>query len=179
MKKLFGMEIPEVAAGVVNIHTVAREAGSRSKVAVSSAQENVDPIGSCIGQRGSRIQTVISELGGEKVDIIQFDTDAVKFISNALSPAKVSSIELHEESRTADVLVEEDQLSLAIGKGGQNVRLASKLTGWRINIREINEAVGAPAEAAPAPAEESAPAAEESPAETSEAPTAEEGETAA
>jgi len=173
------MEIPEVAAGVVNIHTVAREAGSRSKVAVSSAQENVDPIGSCIGQRGSRIQTVISELGGEKVDIIQFDTDAVKFISNALSPAKVSSIELHEESRTADVLVEEDQLSLAIGKGGQNVRLASKLTGWRINIREINEAVGAPAEAAPAPAEESAPAAEESPAETSEAPTAEEGETAA
>ena len=152
VKKLFGMEIPEVAAGVVNIHAVAREAGSRSKVAVSSSQENVDPIGSCIGQRGSRIQTVIAELGGEKVDIIQFDTDAVKFISNALSPAKVSSIELHEDSRTADVLVEEDQLSLAIGKGGQNVRLASKLTGWRINIREINE----PAAAKEAPKEEAA-----------------------
>jgi N utilization substance protein A len=136
VRKLFTLEIPEVASGVVQIHAIAREAGSRSKVAVSSSQENVDPIGSCIGQRGTRIQTVIGELGGEKIDIIQFDADATKFIMNALSPAKVSSIELHEDARSADVSVPADQLSLAIGKGGQNVRLASRLTGWRINIKE-------------------------------------------
>ena len=148
IRKLFVMEIPEVASGVVQVHSVSREPGSRAKVAVSSTQENVDPIGSCIGQRGTRIQTVIAELGGEKVDIIQFDTDPVKFIANALSPAKVTSIELHEAERIADVLVAEDQLSLAIGRGGQNVRLASKLTGWRINIREINEAIGLTVETA-------------------------------
>jgi len=142
VRKLFTLEIPEVAGGIVKIHAIAREAGSRSKVAVSSTQENVDPIGSCIGQRGTRIQTVIGELGGEKIDIIQFDEDATKFIMNALSPAKVSRIELREESRTADVIVPEDQLSLAIGKGGQNVRLASRLTGWKINIREANASAG-------------------------------------
>ncbi|HTM69036.1 MAG TPA: transcription termination factor NusA [Candidatus Binatia bacterium] len=136
VRKLFTLEIPEVAGGVVKIHAIAREAGSRSKVAVSSTQENVDPIGSCIGQRGTRIQTVIGELGGEKIDIIQFDEDPKKFIMNSLSPAKVTSIELREEMRTAEVIVPEDQLSLAIGKGGQNVRLASRLTGWKINIRE-------------------------------------------
>ena len=145
VKKLFMLEIPEVAGGIVNIHTIAREAGSRSKVAVSSTQENVDPIGSCIGQRGTRIQTVISELGGEKIDIIQFDEDATRFITNALSPAKVSQITLDENARVADVMVPEDQLSLAIGKGGQNVRLASRLTGWRINIREANAPADAPA----------------------------------
>lgn len=158
VRKLFTLEIPEVAAGVVKIHAIAREAGSRSKVAVSSTQENVDPIGSCIGQRGTRIQTVIGELGGEKVDIIQFDEDVNKFISNALSPAKVSRIELDEASRTADVIVPEDQLSLAIGKGGQNVRLASRLTGWKINIRESKEAVAASEEGSEAATDEAAPA---------------------
>src|SRR5512142_1111478 len=156
VRKLFTLEIPEVASGVVKIHAIAREAGSRSKVAVSSTQENVDPIGSCIGQRGTRIQTIIGELGGEKIDIIQFDEDATKFISNALSPAKVSRIELREETRTADVIVPEDQLSLAIGKGGQNVRLASRLTGWKINIRESEASAAAveAAEGAEAPADE-------------------------
>ena len=158
VRKLFTLEIPEVAAGVVKIHAIAREAGSRSKVAVSSTQENVDPIGSCIGQRGTRIQTIIGELGGEKVDIIQFDEDVTKFISNALSPAKVSRIELDEASRTADVIVPEDQLSLAIGKGGQNVRLASRLTGWKINIRESKEAAAAPEEGTEAATDEAAPA---------------------
>jgi N utilization substance protein A len=142
VRKLFNMEIPEVAAGVVQIKEIAREAGSRSKVAVSSTQENVDPIGSCIGQRGTRIQTVIGELGGEKIDIIQHDDDSVKFITNALSPAKVVEIALDEDSRIAEVIVSEDQLSLAIGKGGQNVRLASRLTGWKINIKSLSEVEG-------------------------------------
>ncbi|MEA3249584.1 MAG: transcription termination factor NusA [Patescibacteria group bacterium] len=142
IRKLFGLEIPEIAAGTVTIHAVAREAGARSKVAVSSNQENVDPIGSCIGQRGTRIQTVIAELGGEKVDVIQFDEDPAMFITNALSPAKVIEIELDEENQVADVLVDEDQLSLAIGRGGQNVRLASRLTGWKINIRKIGDEGG-------------------------------------
>jgi N utilization substance protein A len=143
IRKLFNLEIPEVAAGTVEIKAIAREAGSRSKVAVSSNQENVDPIGACIGQRGTRIQTVIGELGGEKVDIILWDEDAVKFITNALSPAKVMEIALDEDAHVAEVIVNEDQLSLAIGRGGQNVRLASKLTGWRINIKELSEVAGA------------------------------------
>ena len=142
IRKLFTVEIPEVSTGVVEIKEIAREAGSRSKVAVSSTQENVDPIGSCIGQRGTRIQTIIGELGGEKIDIIQFDEDSVKFITNALSPAKVVEIALDEDFRVADVIVNDDQLSLAIGKGGQNVRLASKLTGWKINIRSLAEVEG-------------------------------------
>jgi N utilization substance protein A len=153
VRRLFTLEIPEVAGGIVEIHAIAREAGSRSKVAVSSTQENVDPIGSCIGQRGTRIQTIIGELGGEKIDIIQFDADSAKFIGGALSPAKVVSISLNESERIADVLVAEDQLSLAIGKGGQNVRLASRLTGWKINIRGTEQAA-APVEAATEPAAE-------------------------
>lgn len=146
VRRLFTLEIPEVASGVVLIHAIAREAGSRSKVAVSSTQENVDPIGSCIGQRGTRIQTIIGELGGEKIDIIQYDPDAIKFIGGALSPAKVVSISLNESEKVADVLVNDDQLSLAIGKGGQNVRLASRLTGWKINIRGAQETGTVPAE---------------------------------
>jgi N utilization substance protein A len=142
IRKLFGLEIPEIAAGTVTIHAVAREAGARSKVAVSSNQDNVDPIGSCIGQRGTRIQTIIAELGGEKVDVIQHDEDPAMFITNALSPAKVVEIELDEEDKVADVMVDEDQLSLAIGRGGQNVRLASRLTGWKINIRKLGDEGG-------------------------------------
>jgi len=134
IKKLFGQEIPEINAGAIEIMSIAREAGFRSKVAVKSNQENIDPIGSCVGQRGSRIQTIINELGGEKIDIIEWDEDVRKFISNALSPAKVISIEVSEKDKIAVVTVSEDQLSLAIGREGQNVRLAAKLTGWKINI---------------------------------------------
>ncbi len=139
-RKIFEMEIPEIASGAIEIKAIAREAGGRSKVAVFTDDENIDPIGSCVGQRGARIQTVISELGNEKVDIILWDEDVVKFITNALSPAKTVAVELKEEGeqKIAVVTVKEDQLSLAIGKGGQNVRLASKLTGWKIDI--ISEA---------------------------------------
>jgi N utilization substance protein A len=113
---------------------VAREAGSRSKVAIYTEAENVDPVGSCVGQRGARIQTIINELGGEKVDIIEYDEDPKKFISNSLSPAQTIGIDLNEEEKKAVVKVAEDKLSLAIGKNGQNVRLAAHLTGWKIDI---------------------------------------------
>lgn len=134
VKKLFTMEVPEISSGAVEIKAVAREAGSRSKVAVISHEENIDPVGSCVGQRGVRVQMVISELGGEKVDIIEWSDSQAKFISNALSPAKIESLELNEKARTATVKVKEDQLSLAIGRSGQNVRLAAKLTEWKIDI---------------------------------------------
>ncbi|HJV33368.1 MAG TPA: transcription termination factor NusA [Patescibacteria group bacterium] len=160
VRKLFSTEIPEVASGAVKIHSVAREAGSRSKVAVSSDDANIDPIGSCIGQRGTRIQTIISELGGEKVDVILHDADPAVFIGKALAPAKVKSVDLDEQNRVATVRADADQLSLAIGKGGQNVRLASRLTGWKINVMDVNEGKAAPAPAEEAPAEE-APKAEE------------------
>ncbi|MFC1702862.1 transcription termination factor NusA [Patescibacteria group bacterium] len=139
---LFELEIPEIASGVVTIHNVAREAGVRSKASVSSSDDTIDPIGSCIGQRGTRIQTIIAELGGEKIDIIQYDEDAYRYITNALSPAKVLDITLNEAEQVADVLVAADQLSLAIGRGGQNVRLASRLTGWKINIKESGAVAG-------------------------------------
>lgn len=134
VKKIFESEIPEVISGAIEIKAISRDAGSRSKVAVLSHQENIDPIGSCIGQRGSRIQTIISELGGEKIDVILYDEDSEKFIINALSPAKILSIELNHDLKKARVTVKEDQLSLAIGRAGQNVRLASQLTGWHIEI---------------------------------------------
>lgn len=134
LKKVFYLEIPEISNGLVEIKAVAREAGSRSKVAVFGAGENVDPIGSCVGQRGARIQTIISELGGEKIDIIEYDEDSARFISNALSPAKVLSVELDNNEKKALVKVAEDQLSLAIGRDGQNVRLAARLTAWKIDI---------------------------------------------
>ena len=134
LKKVFYLEIPEISNGLVEIKSVAREAGSRSKVAVSAVSDNVDPIGSCVGQRGARIQTIISELGGEKIDIIEYDEDIKKFIANALSPAKVLNVEPNEKEKKAITKVTEDQLSLAIGKAGQNVRLAARLTGWRIDI---------------------------------------------
>jgi N utilization substance protein A len=139
LRKIFYLEIPEVANGTVEIKSVAREAGSRSKVAIYTESENVDPVGSCVGQRGSRIQTIISELGGEKIDIIEYSEDQAKFIANALAPAKVSSIELDEEEHKAIVKVSSDKLSLAIGKNGQNVRLAARLSGWKIDIIESTE----------------------------------------
>jgi transcription termination/antitermination protein NusA len=139
LKKVFYLEIPEISNGLIEIKAVAREAGSRSKVAVWTDSENVDPIGSCVGQRGARIQTIIKELGGEKVDIIEYNEDPIKFIGNALSPAKIISINTDENEKKAMVTVASDQLSLAIGKGGQNARLAARLTGWKIDIIESQE----------------------------------------
>lgn len=136
IRKLFTLEIPEVSTGVVEINGIAREPGARAKVAVSTKQDNIDPIGSCIGQRGTRIQTIINELSGEKIDIIEYSDESGKFIKNALSPAKIISINIDEPLKVAEVLVAPDQLSLAIGRGGQNVRLASKLTGYKISVRE-------------------------------------------
>ena len=133
--KLFEMEVPEIQNGIVEIKAVAREAGSRSKVAVASKEEGVDPVGSCVGQKGIRVGTVIAELGGEKIDIIEWRENPEEFISKALSPAKVLDVEINPERKEAEATVAEDQLSLAIGKGGQNVRLAAKLTGYKINIR--------------------------------------------
>ncbi|MDP2668256.1 MAG: transcription termination factor NusA [bacterium] len=133
--KLFEIEVPEIASGVVEIKNIAREAGSRTKIAVASNEEHIDPVGSCVGQKGVRVSTVIAELGGEKIDIIPYNDNAEKYISASLSPAKILEVDIDEERKHAKVTVAEDQLSLAIGKGGQNVRLAAKLTGYKIDIR--------------------------------------------
>ena len=146
VKKLFELEVPEIFAGTVEIKSVAREAGSRTKIAIASNEEGVDPIGSCVGQKGIRVQAVIEELGGEKIDIIEWDEKPEKFIASAISPAKVLSVELNEERREAKITVPEDQLSLAIGKQGQNVRLAAKLTGWKIDVLGAAVEANQPAE---------------------------------
>jgi len=135
LEELFKIEAPEIANKTVEIKAVAREAGSRTKIAVVSHDTHIDPVGSLVGQRGVRVSTVMSELGGEKIDIIEWSADQKKFVEDALSPAKVISVTLNEAEHKADVLVAEDQQSLAIGKGGQNVRLAAKLTGWKIDIQ--------------------------------------------
>jgi N utilization substance protein A len=134
ISKLFEMEIPEIADGLVEIKAIAREPGSRTKVAVHSSVEGIDPVGSCVGQRGTRIMAITNELGQEKLDVVLWSSDPAVFIANALNPAKVRSVEI-VGPREAKVLVSEDQLSLAIGRGGQNVRLAAKLTGWKIDVR--------------------------------------------
>ena len=138
---LFAMEAPEIAGGVVEIKSIAREAGSRSKIAVFSNDEHVDPVGSCVGQKGVRVTTVMSELNGEKIDIIPWSPDPETYIASAISPANVLSIKVIAEEHKAIVEVTNDQLSLAIGKGGQNVRLAAKLTGWRIDIKALDAVV--------------------------------------
>ena len=130
--ELFKLEVPEIESGIVEVKAIAREAGSRSKMAVVSNQAGVDPIGSCVGQRGIRIANVMNELGNEKIDIIEWDDDPEKFVANALSPAKIDDVKI--ENETATVTVPADQLSLAIGREGQNVRLAWKLTGLKIDI---------------------------------------------
>jgi len=140
IQELFKMESPEVASGTVEIKAIAREAGSRSKIAVVSRDEHIDPVGSMVGQRGVRVGTVMSELGGEKIDIIEWSADPKKFIEDALSPAKIISVSINEEEKKASVEVSEDQLSLAIGKGGQNVRLAAKLTSWKLDIQSMKGA---------------------------------------
>lgn len=137
LKKLFELEVPEVQNGVVTFKSIAREAGSRSKVAVASSDPHVDPVGSLVGQRGVRVSTVTSELGGEKIDIIEWSEDPKAFIEEALSPARILEVSLDEEQHQATVKVADDQQSLAIGRGGQNVRLAAKLTGWRLDIQSV------------------------------------------
>ncbi len=156
ISKLFEMEVPEIAAGSVVIKSIAREAGSRTKIAVSSEAEGVDPIGSMVGQRGTRVMAVINELGGEKIDIIAYSDKSEEYIANSLSPAKVLEVQIRAKN-TALVVAPEDQLSLAIGKEGQNVRLAAKLTGWKIDVR-------------PPPAEDSGEPAKDDKTEESEKP---------
>jgi N utilization substance protein A len=135
LRRLFELEVPEIHNGTVEIKAIAREAGSRSKVAVSSRQEGLDPVGATVGQRGGRVQAVVAELGGEKIDIIPWNEDPAVFVANALQPAQVVKVDIDEENRIASVTVPERMLSLAIGREGQNARLAAKLTGWRIDIR--------------------------------------------
>lgn len=135
IEKLFSIEAPEIENGTVEIKSIAREAGARSKIAVFSNDEHIDPVGSCVGQKGTRVNTITQELLGEKIDIIPWSEDPKQFVANSLSPAKVLSIEIDEKEHKAVIEVTDDQLSLAIGKGGQNVRLAAKLTGWRIDIK--------------------------------------------
>ena len=137
LAKLFALEVPEIASGVVEVKAIAREAGSRSKIAVASKDSHVDPVGSLVGQRGVRVSTVMSELSGEKIDIIEWSENQKEFIEDALSPAKVVGVELDEAERKATVEVTPDQQSLAIGKGGQNVRLAARLSGWKIDIQSM------------------------------------------
>jgi N utilization substance protein A len=182
LKRLFELEVPEIHSGTVEIRAIAREAGSRSKVAVASRQDGLDPVGATVGQRGARVQAVVAELGGEKIDVIPWNDDPGVFVANALSPAQVISVDIDEEHRIANVTVPERMLSLAIGREGQNARLAARLTGWRIDIRSdvsvaeakaAAEAATEPAGAEPAAAEPAAAdaspeavAAQQAPAET-------------
>jgi N utilization substance protein A len=140
LKRLFELEVPEIYEGLVEIKTIAREAGSRSKISVHSTDENIDSVGSCVGPRGIRVQNIVSELNGEKIDIIKYHKDPEKFIANALSPSKVLSVAIEGDGKKARVIVPDYQLSLAIGKEGQNARLAAKLTGWRIDIKSESQA---------------------------------------
>ncbi len=146
IKKLFELEVPEIGTGAVEIKTIAREPGSRAKVAALSHEQGVDPVGSLVGQKGVRVSTVIQELGGEKIDIIEWSDDPEEFIANALSPAHVLTVRIRPEFRDALVTVPEDQLSLAIGRSGQNVRLAAKLTGWRIDVKGAGDPSSAESE---------------------------------
>lgn len=139
VRKLFEQEVPEIASGVVEIMSVAREAGSRTKIAVVSRDSNVDSVGSCVGQRGLRVQAVMDELMGEKIDIIEWHPDVAEFISNSLNPAKVVRVDVQEEEKVARVVVPDHQLSLAIGREGQNARLAARLTGWKIDIKSESQ----------------------------------------
>lgn len=139
IRKLFELEIPEIYEGVIEIKSIARDAGNRSKVAVYSPNENIDPVGSCVGQKGIRIQNIINELSGEKIDVIEWNQDPAIYISAALLPAQVLAVDIQEEERFAQVIVPDNQLSLAIGKAGQNARLAAKLTNWKIDIKSESQ----------------------------------------
>ena len=164
LKRLFELEVPEIHSGTVEIKAIAREAGSRSKVAVASRQEGLDPVGATVGQRGARVQAVVAELSGEKIDVIPWSDEPAVFVANALSPAQVSHVDIDEEHRIASVTVPERMLSLAIGREGQNARLAARLTGWRIDIRSdvsVAEAKAAAADAVATGAVRRAPTAAE------------------
>lgn len=139
VKRLFELEVPEIQSGIVEIKSIAREAGSRTKIAVFSHDKNVEPVGACVGQRGQRVQVIVDELRGEKIDIIQWSDDPEIFVGSALSPAKVIEVKADKETNSARVIVEDSQLSLAIGKEGQNARLAAKLTGWKIDIKSQSQ----------------------------------------
>lgn len=139
VKRLFELEVPEIQSGVVEIKGIAREAGSRTKMAVCTHNENIDPVGACVGQRGQRVQVIVEELKGEKIDIVEWNSDPEIFIGSALSPAKVLGVTLDKETNAAKVVVGDSQLSLAIGKEGQNARLAAKLTGWKIDIKSQSQ----------------------------------------
>ncbi|HHW92437.1 MAG TPA: transcription termination/antitermination protein NusA [Firmicutes bacterium] len=143
LKRLFELEVPEIHDGIVEIKGIAREAGSRSKIAVTSSDENVDAVGSCVGPKGMRVQATVNELKGEKIDIVKYDPNPSQYIANALSPAKVLSVQINEEAKVARVVVPDRQLSLAIGKEGQNARLAAKLTGWKIDIKSESQVLDA------------------------------------
>lgn len=143
LKRLFELEVPEIYDGIVEIKSVAREPGMRSKVAVSSREPGLDPVGACVGPKGSRVRMVVAELRGERIDVVPWSEDPAQFVGNALSPAKVARVLINDGEHTATVIVPDDQLSLAIGKEGQNARLAAKLTGWRIDIKSQVQAVGA------------------------------------
>ena len=151
IRRLFELEVPEIADGVVTIKSVAREPGARSKIAVYSGDEKVDPVGSCVGHRGSRVQAVVNELYDEKIDIVRWSADHGQFIAEALSPAKAVKVTVNEEAKSAFVIVPDNMLSLAIGKSGQNVRLAARLTGWRIDIRSESQVAKAALIAATTP----------------------------
>lgn len=139
VRRLFEVEVPEIFNGTVELKAIAREPGSRTKVAVSSRQEGIDPVGACVGMRGVRIQNVVNELNGEKIDVVQWDENPAQFVANSLSPAQVLSVDVHEGERRAIVTVPDAQLSLAIGKEGQNARLAAKLSGWRVDIKKQSD----------------------------------------
>jgi len=138
VRRLFEMEVPEIAAGIVTIKNIVREAGFRTKIAVASEDTGVDPVGACVGNRGVRVNTIVSELSGEKIDIIPWCSDALEFVARSLSPAKVIMVEVNDEEKTAKVVVPDDKLSLAIGKNGQNARLAARLTGWKIDVKSYS-----------------------------------------
>lgn len=139
LKRLFELEVPEIHDGVVEVKSISREAGSRSKLAVSSVDDNVDPVGACVGPKGMRVQSIVNELNGEKIDIVRWSDDPAVFVANALSPSKVVSVNVDEGTKIAQVVVPDYQLSLAIGKEGQNARLAAKLTAWKIDIKSESQ----------------------------------------
>ncbi|MFJ8063783.1 transcription termination factor NusA [Psychrobacillus sp. NPDC096426] len=140
LRRLFEMEVPEIFEGIVEIKSIAREAGDRSKISVYAHNEEIDPVGSCVGAKGARVQTIVNELSGEKIDIVEWSEDPVVFVANALSPSKVLDVQVNEEEKSTTVVVPDYQLSLAIGKRGQNARLAAKLTGWKIDIKSETDA---------------------------------------
>jgi len=143
VKKLFELEVPEIYEGIVEIKAVARQPGERTKIAVSSKNDKVDSVGACVGMRGNRVRNIVNEIQGEKIDIVRYNEDIREYIKAALSPAKIAEIKLNKEAQKAEVIVDDDQLSLAIGKHGQNVRLASRLTGWELDMRTKTTAAGA------------------------------------